>query len=82
MQNLAMKWRKPAGGVDGDDYSLPTRDDSRPIDTNGDFLLADLLFFPFEFGFEFIIKIKTIYFSCLDQLVVYVCRARRFGPVP
>lgn len=66
MQNLTMKWRKPAGDVDGDDYSLPTRDDSRPIDTHGDSLLTDLLFFPFDFRFEFIIKIKIIYFSCLD----------------
>ncbi|KAK6151909.1 hypothetical protein DH2020_014544 [Rehmannia glutinosa] len=33
MQKLARKWRKSHEDVDGDDYSLPTRDDSRPIDT-------------------------------------------------
>ncbi|CAA0840440.1 Unknown protein [Striga hermonthica] len=33
MQKLTRQWRKSAGKVDGDDYSLPTRDDSRPIDT-------------------------------------------------
>ncbi|XP_057768359.1 uncharacterized protein LOC130988514 isoform X2 [Salvia miltiorrhiza] len=33
MQKLARKLRKSAGDVDDDDdYSLPTRDDSRPID--------------------------------------------------
>ncbi|XP_047946661.1 uncharacterized protein LOC125193005 isoform X1 [Salvia hispanica] len=33
MQKLARTLRKSAGDVDGDDdYSLPTRDDSRPID--------------------------------------------------
>ncbi|KAL7093719.1 hypothetical protein ACP275_11G057200 [Erythranthe tilingii] len=34
MQKLTRKWRKsPADADGGDDYSLPTRDDSRPIDT-------------------------------------------------
>ncbi|KAI3447084.1 hypothetical protein Pfo_003749 [Paulownia fortunei] len=33
MQKLARKWRNSHEDVDSYDYSLPTRDDSRPIDT-------------------------------------------------
>ncbi|KAG8367291.1 hypothetical protein BUALT_Bualt16G0057100 [Buddleja alternifolia] len=33
MQKLTRKWRKSHKDVYGDDYSLPTRDDDRPIDT-------------------------------------------------
>ncbi|KAL3623675.1 hypothetical protein CASFOL_032491 [Castilleja foliolosa] len=33
MQKLTRKWRKSHEGADGDDFSLPTRDESRPIDT-------------------------------------------------
>ncbi|PIN21732.1 hypothetical protein CDL12_05570 [Handroanthus impetiginosus] len=33
MQKLTRKWRNSPEDVDGDNYSLPTRDDSRPLDT-------------------------------------------------
>lgn len=49
MQKLARKWRKSHVDVDGNELdSLPTRDDSRPIDTQGLLHLRHNLLFAYD----------------------------------
>lgn len=93
MQKLARKLRKSVkdvySGDDDDDYSLPTSDDSRPIDIQGIFQFATFFFsyirllLYFRFGFEFIVEQKQLFQSLGDWwCIVLVCRARGIGPVP
>lgn len=58
MQKLARTWRKSREDVDGDDYSIPTRDDSRPIDTQGRHL-GELLFAYYLLNFDCLMEKKN-----------------------